>query len=1111
MVATSLSRHRGLIHLGMRYPSRRKQSLEDGDVAYFKTEFDARHDSALVALDQAASSCEQAALRLRASTAVPFSQLDFEAKHPGWSVSTHNTGSGRSSSPKSAPKVQPCLRPSKSSTDFTEGSRKRRGRPRKIPPPEQEQVEREIDDTQRTTGEYDRLCGIPGQGFSQSRFNSTSRNQVNNSMVRARSSTATYDAYGLSPPPSPPKGVTQVQARAIDEVEAAIAKLQHNVRPSRPPESEEESLRSMYQKFVNPVIRSLTHDYEEIYPELDGPALCEEVSQARICCASRWESATELLQVYSYTMRTLPPDLLQGNQSKRRKKTLRRFAKEVWGQKIVEHTSKLRSLGTSTSEHSKSDVDSGNRPQSKTVPSHDLSSLGPGETHRTSSESAKNHRTPLEISPSQLESVGLSPEPENSSGGVRKYDNAVQFNKSPCRNSTETQNVVLMTRESEDHCEWLDRNGLGSSSNQLSTHSEHLNKAHTKRQDNYTRDINHSPARAPTESWAVKLDVSANDVTAYASSGMIHSIITKSFPCRASGASQTNFNVEGINTVKARCETGGLTLTPTDQPTITSLDPFKKYLGADSIEMQNSRKEAMRQPKYHRHDHRYQRLVSHKGLRRESNAIITVINEELDSSPPKITSLVESGNRATLFENGSLQQVTRHDHSKSDPSLERALGALSSSAKLEKKPFKPAIDINANNEVTPGTIQHVDFTTFECEELLCVIRRIRGTERDSAIKLRDQLKSEALSLSADDIEEVAHQAHTASGHLAQRKRKAIRKFLRRLKEDTILEVQIPSFVRVESSNTDSDPTPTISALLRQRTYGLHHGVSMTQRQLRSVIIDNLTPQRSWKGASGDIVSVAWNPNSQTYAVGATATSNPEDLQYNRSNNLLYGNVNRNTLHELSDHRIDRPRPDTIVVGPNSSEAVYEACDPNVYKTVSAIQFSPQGSQLFTASHDSTVKIWDIKNDGLPCCLETLHHEANVDNLEVSLRLPKTFATGTHTTDQSIRVYTEATLQAPYQYVNYGSSRAQAKPQHGVYPECLRWGTTSMTEHLLLAGFARWGELPNNDPGQDGELCIWDISTGQRMKKVPSSQSVFTAAFHPFLDAFATGGAPGNAP
>lgn len=305
------------------------------------------------------------------------------------------------------------------------------------------------------------------------------------------------------------------------------------------------------------------------------------------------------------------------------------------------------------------------------------------------------------------------------------------------------------------------------------------------------------------------------------------------------------------------------------------------------------------------------------------------------------------------------------------------------------------------------------------------------------------------------------------------------------------------------------PSITTEALLRRRTHGFGNEFS-AQRQLRTAVIEDITLQRSWKGASGDIVSAAWHPDSQTYVVGATATSNAEDLQYNRPNNLLYGNTNHNTLHELPDHRIDRPRPDTIANGPNASEAVFEACDPKVYKTVSAIHYSPVGTRLYTASHDRTVKIWDIPlSEGLPSCIKTLKHDARLNQLDVSSRIPNTFATGSQATSNSIHIYTQATLQSPYAYINLGSSRAEAKPRLEIFPECLRWGNTPMTEDLLLVGFARWGDLPDNDPGRDGELCVWDINTAQRIKKTPSSQSVTTATFHPFLNAFATGGAAGN--
>ncbi|KAL8825122.1 MAG: hypothetical protein Q9191_004601 [Dirinaria sp. TL-2023a] len=304
-----------------------------------------------------------------------------------------------------------------------------------------------------------------------------------------------------------------------------------------------------------------------------------------------------------------------------------------------------------------------------------------------------------------------------------------------------------------------------------------------------------------------------------------------------------------------------------------------------------------------------------------------------------------------------------------------------------------------------------------------------------------------------------------------------------------------------------DPEARLSSLLRRRELGLENDSRFTQQKLRYRSIDNLAPIRSWKGASGDIVSATWSADSQSYALGATATSNVEDLQYNRPHNLLFGNIRDNSLRELVDHRIPRPRPDTIPSGPNSSEAVYDTCDPMIYKTVEDVRFSPTGQTLYSASHDSTVKVWDSDNDkGIPICTSTLMHDANVTALEVSKFFPNTFVTASHNVKDSIRVYTKQS--EGYIHVTFESERAHAKPQHDILPACIRWGLVPTNQHLMLAGFLRWGELPNHDPGREGDLCLWNVATGDKLKVVPSAHSIYTAAFHPFLDAFSTGGAAG---
>ena len=296
----------------------------------------------------------------------------------------------------------------------------------------------------------------------------------------------------------------------------------------------------------------------------------------------------------------------------------------------------------------------------------------------------------------------------------------------------------------------------------------------------------------------------------------------------------------------------------------------------------------------------------------------------------------------------------------------------------------------------------------------------------------------------------------------------------------------------------------ISSLLRNRELGLtsrgrHVGTVNQIHQLKSEMIE---PWKDWKGASGDVVAVAWSADSNVYAFGAAAHTNIEDIQYNRPCNLLLGNLSSNQIKELPDHRVDRPRPDSIPSGPNANQAVYDACDPKVYETVTSIAFSPTGDRMFTASHDSTVKIWDI-SDGKQQCLSTLPHEAWVTSVEISGYRQGLFATASKCVKDAVRIYYDNAC-----YVNFSASRAESRPDWKIYPECLRWGPNAYNSHLLLAGFQQWDQQEDLISG-GGQLCLWDANAFESIKVTPSSQSVYAAAWHPTQPFFATGGAPGN--
>ena len=312
-------------------------------------------------------------------------------------------------------------------------------------------------------------------------------------------------------------------------------------------------------------------------------------------------------------------------------------------------------------------------------------------------------------------------------------------------------------------------------------------------------------------------------------------------------------------------------------------------------------------------------------------------------------------------------------------------------------------------------------------------------------------------------------------------------------------------VRIETKVVDPVQRPgnCISSLLRNRELGL---VSRGRRvgtvdQLHQLKSEMLEPWKNWIGASGDVVAVAWHPDSNVYAFGAAAHTNVEDIQYNRPCNLLLGNLTSNQVRELPDHRIDRPKPETIPDGPNSTQAVYDACDPKVYETVASIAFSPAGDRMYTASHDCTVKIWDVSTENYRC-LNTLSHEAWVTSLEISKHRPGLFATASKCVKDAVRIYHES-----FGHVNISASRAEMRPEWKIYPECLRWGPNSHTSHLLLVGFQQWEQQGGLLTG-GGQLCLYDAQAFAMNKVLPSSQSVYAAAWHPTELFFATGGAPG---
>ena len=425
-----------------------------------------------------------------------------------------------------------------------------------------------------------------------------------------------------------------------------------------------------------------------------------------------------------------------------------------------------------------------------------------------------------------------------------------------------------------------------------------------------------------------------------------------------------------------------------------------------------------------------------------------------------------------------------------DPRLQSLAASLASLERDVLRPYqgtkkRGTVDKEARLDMLTmhHLLRHVGFAANE----MAMIRKFLVRDRYGAVDVHESLRN----------------AYT-SGTFNDRERSvlAIRSKVQTLEQNQ--QNEPATFDVIESCIKDPNVRPArhIGSLLRHRELGsssIGRNVE-TRSELKSRLAEAIKPWRSFKGASHDVVTVAWAPNSMGFAAGAAAHSNSEDLQYNRPCNLLLGDLFRNTLTEFPDHCVDRQK---LNQGLNASQDMFNACDPKVYKTVFSVNFHPSGHQMYTASEDQTVKIWDLSQSG-PRCFRTIKHDASVTGLDLSPADPGVIATASQNVKNAIQVFTESNGARPL--AQFSSTRALMRPEWQLYPESLSWGPSAATGHLLLAGFNAC--RPDGEMTHEGHLCLWDAITGQDLKPLPSSQAIHTAAWHPRMPFFATGGAPG---
>ncbi|KAL3470400.1 WD40-repeat-containing domain protein [Aspergillus californicus] len=271
---------------------------------------------------------------------------------------------------------------------------------------------------------------------------------------------------------------------------------------------------------------------------------------------------------------------------------------------------------------------------------------------------------------------------------------------------------------------------------------------------------------------------------------------------------------------------------------------------------------------------------------------------------------------------------------------------------------------------------------------------------------------------------------------------------------------------------------SLCSLLQQRELGYR-----TDQQSYSNSACDFRQIKTWKGASNDVITLAWSPDGSRFAAGATAQCDEHMMAYNRKNNLLFGDLVNNELHELPDHWVKRP------MGRGSASDVG---DPRLFMSVTALQWFR--NTLYTASYDHTIKLWDTTKTAV--CYKTLKHESKVIVMARSNFTENLLATGTRTIgfwNTNDACYTEL-------------PRTRSRKDIELVPTSIAWGTNQETKNYLLAGMS---EREDGGVAHLGLLAAYQFreESVEPVYFSKSTQNVFDVKWHPNISTFAVACTP----
>ncbi|KAH7412138.1 WD40-repeat-containing domain protein [Phaeosphaeria sp. MPI-PUGE-AT-0046c] len=398
-----------------------------------------------------------------------------------------------------------------------------------------------------------------------------------------------------------------------------------------------------------------------------------------------------------------------------------------------------------------------------------------------------------------------------------------------------------------------------------------------------------------------------------------------------------------------------------------------------------------------------------------------------------------------------------------------------------------------------GMLVHVDFSTVETARVeRALARDKRRTQKIRHSTQRRQLQSMLKSLVEPQLLRLAHDLQRC---LPARSSDSIAAFLRDARAGKLPDS--PQIVRLSAARPQNSmitrSIESTSTILRQRELGLQsrRGWTAASRSLtypvKNKVMDTLGPSSYWTGASSDIHTVAWSPDGEKFAAGAVAVTDQDSMQYNRPNNLLFGSLAYNEIHELPCHSLARPIPTT---GANSSHAMFVSQDPKLYTTVTSVAFAPCGSLMYSAGYDKSLCVWNLESSSSqPELALKLKRGEEVEMMAVNPHESGVLATASRKVDKAIRLV-RLGEQYPrgFQVHSFQSDKATSRSDLNILPQALRFEPRFGT--LLLAGFGANAREDSSGFDTTGDLCLWDIETHAQMSMYGSNKNVFDVAFNP---------------